>query len=187
MFTLSRWITVSTRSWKACQSGQCEENNRRPSQRSTKERNHKRPGISGDRVHSPGNGSGGCSSLATICDGQQPDKHCRNSQSSSPRSSAFGCEVDKIPPDSARQRGLWQGQFNKFERLGLKIEIWVKQFCFKLQSASSQLARAADGICKAEDSVDCREYYTVRRTDGKCNNLKNQDTKVLGPWSLFQS
>ena len=28
--------------------------------------------------------------------------------------------------------------------------------------------------------MDCREYYTVRRIDGKCNNLKNQETKNWG-------
>ena len=37
-----------------------------------------------------------------------------------------------------------------------------------------QLERAADVICKGE-SVDCREHERVRRIDGKCNNLKNED------------
>lgn len=37
-----------------------------------------------------------------------------------------------------------------------------------------QLERAADVICKGE-SVDCREHQRVRRIDGKCNNLENED------------
>ena len=46
-----------------------------------------------------------------------------------------------------------------------------------------QLERASDEICKGE-SVDCREYYTVRRIDGKCNNLKNQETKNWGATAI---
>ena len=42
-----------------------------------------------------------------------------------------------------------------------------------------QLSKASDEICRGE-SLDCREYYTVRRIDGKCNNLKNQETKNWG-------
>ena len=42
-----------------------------------------------------------------------------------------------------------------------------------------QLSKASDEICKGE-IVHCREYYKVRRIDGKCNNLKNQETKNWG-------
>ena len=34
----------------------------------------------------------------------------------------------------------------------------------------SQLEKASDDICRGED-VDCEAYHTVRRIDGKCNNL----------------
>ena len=39
-------------------------------------------------------------------------------------------------------------------------------------------------ICKADDSVDCRDYYRVRRTDGKCNNLKNRETTNWGATAI---
>ena len=32
--------------------------------------------------------------------------------------------------------------------------------------------------------MDCRKYYTVRRIDGKCNNLKNQETKNWGATAI---
>ena len=35
-----------------------------------------------------------------------------------------------------------------------------------------QLSRAADEICRGE-SVDCKNFVTARRLDGKCNNLRN--------------
>ena len=47
----------------------------------------------------------------------------------------------------------------------------------------SQLARASDDVCRGE-SVDCRKYYTVRRIDGKCNNLKSQETKNWGATAI---
>ena len=37
-----------------------------------------------------------------------------------------------------------------------------------------QLARAADEVCMGE-RVDCQRFYRVRRIDGKCNNLRNQN------------
>ena len=46
-----------------------------------------------------------------------------------------------------------------------------------------QLERASDDVCRGE-SVDCRKYYTVRRIDGKCNNLKNQETKNWGATAI---
>ena len=46
-----------------------------------------------------------------------------------------------------------------------------------------QLERAADDICRGEN-VDCRDFVTVRRIDGKCNNLKNQETKNWGATAI---
>ena len=53
----------------------------------------------------------------------------------------------------------------------------------KVKISDPQLARAADDICRGE-SVDCRDFVTVRRIDGKCNNLKNQETKNWGATAI---
>ena len=42
-----------------------------------------------------------------------------------------------------------------------------------------QLSRAADEICRGED-VDCKNFVTVRRLDGKCNNLMNTTSSNWG-------
>ena len=42
------------------------------------------------------------------------------------------------------------------------------------------MARASDEICKGDDSIDCRNHYTARRMDGKCNNFKNKATRDWG-------
>ena len=39
-------------------------------------------------------------------------------------------------------------------------------------------------ICKADGSIDCRKFYRVRRTDGKCNNLKNRETTNWGATAI---
>ena len=44
----------------------------------------------------------------------------------------------------------------------------------KLIRLSFQLARAADEVCMGE-RVDCQRFYRVRRIDGKCNNLRNEN------------
>ena len=42
-----------------------------------------------------------------------------------------------------------------------------------------QLSRAADEICRGE-SVDCKNFVSMRRLDGKCNNLKNTTSSNWG-------
>ena len=53
----------------------------------------------------------------------------------------------------------------------------------KVNVPDPQLASAANDICIGE-SVDCRDYVTVRRIDGKCNNLKNQETRNWGATAI---
>ena len=42
-----------------------------------------------------------------------------------------------------------------------------------------QLARAADEICRGE-KVECKDFVSVRRLDGKCNNLMNTTSTNWG-------
>ena len=42
-----------------------------------------------------------------------------------------------------------------------------------------QLASAADEICRGE-KVECRDFVSVRRLDGKCNNLMNTTSTNWG-------
>ena len=110
MFPLSRWTAISHKSHQACQPWQCKKNNRRPSHWSTEGCYHRRPRSCCGRICGAGSWIRRSSSRSSICDGEQEDEPCCNSQSASPSARTFRRQLSATLEHPTGQRGFRRGQ-----------------------------------------------------------------------------